>query len=335
MPIDSSGMQGQAVLGSGLAGAAKKKPPKPSAPVGQPGNWWDSLDWENMKPNQVTKYLLRLTAPALGGLYAGKEGESPNLYEIPELQINLPDIAQYMAGGQHFQNAYDQLAPSYWNTYNRDVENPLINRFAGSGTLGSAVGGVSGAAMDTMNNSRMKAGDAINAQVTQQIQQPLTTAYTAAANAATQEAIKPWEAQIEEYQYPWQTLPGIVSGTLPPKEAESSDGGGGGCFLTTACVMAGGLPDDCHQLQVLRDFRDKYVRNIPGGTELLKTYYRVAPEIVKAISISKDAKQEYERMFSEVANAVNLVVNAKNIEAVKSYKAMFDRLFSTYLNRGK
>ena len=30
----------------------------------------------------------------------------------------------------------------------------------------------------------------------------------------------------------------------------------GGCFLTSACTEARGLPDDCHELTVLRSFRD-------------------------------------------------------------------------------
>ena len=32
-----------------------------------------------------------------------------------------------------------------------------------------------------------------------------------------------------------------------------------GCFLTTATVKYMGKPDDCYELTVLRDFRDKYM----------------------------------------------------------------------------
>ena len=37
----------------------------------------------------------------------------------------------------------------------------------------------------------------------------------------------------------------------------------GGCFLTSACTEARGLPDDCHELTVLRAFRDGYLRSQP------------------------------------------------------------------------
>ena len=39
----------------------------------------------------------------------------------------------------------------------------------------------------------------------------------------------------------------------------------GGCFLTSACTEARGLPDDCHELTVLRSFRDGYLRSQPEG----------------------------------------------------------------------
>ena len=37
------------------------------------------------------------------------------------------------------------------------------------------------------------------------------------------------------------------------------------CFLTSACVAARGLPDDCAELTALRAFRDGYVRSQPEG----------------------------------------------------------------------
>ena len=52
-----------------------------------------------------------------------------------------------------------------------------------------------------------------------------------------------------------------------------------GCFLTTAACHYRGLPDDCHELQTLRSFRDRYLAHIPGGAELIERYYEVAPAI--------------------------------------------------------
>ena len=47
----------------------------------------------------------------------------------------------------------------------------------------------------------------------------------------------------------------------------SDNGGSGGCYLTTACVVAKNLPDDCEELTALRNFRDTYLRNHENGEE--------------------------------------------------------------------
>ena len=46
----------------------------------------------------------------------------------------------------------------------------------------------------------------------------------------------------------------------------------GGCFLTSACTEARGLPDDCHELTVLRSFRDGYLRSQPEGEAEIAEY---------------------------------------------------------------
>jgi hypothetical protein len=187
-------------------------------------NWYDNIDWENMKSNKVSSTLLRLTAPKLAELYSG-EG-SPDLYDIPELNFNLPNIQDYMAGGTAYQNAYDKIAPTFWDTYKANVENPLISRFANSGSLGSAVGGLSGSAMDALMNKRSAAENQISSQAYSSAQTPLLAAYEAEKSAAMQKGLEPWKAQIEELQYPYQILPGIVSGTLPAQEVETQSSGG-------------------------------------------------------------------------------------------------------------
>lgn len=50
-------------------------------------------------------------------------------------------------------------------------------------------------------------------------------------------------------------------------KSSSSNNNSSGCYLTSACVNAKGLPDDCEELTVLRNFRD-------GGTEHTVNYAR-------------------------------------------------------------
>ncbi|MBO4359654.1 MAG: hypothetical protein J5822_02130 [Eubacteriaceae bacterium] len=86
-------------------------------------------------------------------------------------------------------------------------------------------------------------------------------------------------------------------------EHEQEDSGSGsdeGCFLTSACVNARNLPDDCYELTVLRNFRDSYVRQLPGGEKETRHYYRTAPEIVRHIDSSDDASSRWESIYSEL-----------------------------------
>ena len=46
-----------------------------------------------------------------------------------------------------------------------------------------------------------------------------------------------------------------------------------GCFLTSACVEARGLPDDCYELRVLRNFRDSYLVKQDCGECEINHYY--------------------------------------------------------------
>ena len=51
-----------------------------------------------------------------------------------------------------------------------------------------------------------------------------------------------------------------------------SSSGTDGCYLTSACVMAKGLPDHCEELETLRVFRDEYLAGQPGGRAEIEQY---------------------------------------------------------------
>jgi hypothetical protein len=92
--------------------------------------------------------------------------------------------------------------------------------------------------------------------------------------------------------------------------------GGGACFLTTACCEYKGLPDDCEELTILRDFRDTYV---PSG--LIKEYYRIAPLIVPQLS----AKQ-LESIYGTIKDCVECIKAGSNLMALDKYKSMVSEL---------
>lgn len=96
----------------------------------------------------------------------------------------------------------------------------------------------------------------------------------------------------------------------------------GGCYLTSACVCAKGLPDDCRELTMLRQFRDGYVAQQADGKELIASYYEVAPRIVAAIDARADALQIWQRVYEELVQAcLSLIEAGRAQEALTHYRA--------------
>ncbi|QRN96955.1 hypothetical protein JRI60_49685 [Archangium violaceum] len=105
----------------------------------------------------------------------------------------------------------------------------------------------------------------------------------------------------------------------------------GHCFLTTACVQARGLPDDCEELQVLRGFRDGYLRQLPGGPGLIQEYYALAPRIVERIHHRADARHIWEDVYATVRTAVEHVQRREPEAALRTYSALVKGLSERYL----
>lgn len=102
---------------------------------------------------------------------------------------------------------------------------------------------------------------------------------------------------------------------------DSGSSGGSGCFLTSACVHAMNLPDDCHELSTLRRYRDTYLRNCEGGMCDIHEYYAIAPRIVEKIDESEDAPGVWKKLYDElVVPCVRLIEAGENEGARRLYK---------------
>ncbi len=94
----------------------------------------------------------------------------------------------------------------------------------------------------------------------------------------------------------------------------------GWCFLTTACVIARGLPDDCHELRTLRQFRDEYVVRTPGGIALVQSYYRIAPAIIARIDAGNLPEQDYRALWKDLVRpCVSLLERGRKTTALDRY----------------
>jgi len=103
----------------------------------------------------------------------------------------------------------------------------------------------------------------------------------------------------------------------------------GSCFITTACVEAANLPDNCYELETLRGFRDRWITKSPGGQGLIREYYEVAPGIVRAISAQPNSRDTFSRIFDkDILPAIRLIEKGDYHIALDSYKNMVLRLKS-------
>lgn len=191
------------------------------------------------------KDLWNLAFPLLQNYVFPGGAPAQTLYDVPglptalaQLSPNAPNIGDYIVGSNLYNQVYGTVAPSLWDTYQESVENPLINRFAGSGTLGSNLAGLSGSAADVLLDKRGDAEKNISSQVFQYAQQPLSEGFQGAltefaaenamnianAQALNQAIGQPWEAGIQAAQYPYQILTGILSGSMPTPFVSQSGG---------------------------------------------------------------------------------------------------------------
>ena len=106
------------------------------------------------------------------------------------------------------------------------------------------------------------------------------------------------------------------------KNIHSKGGSSGVCYLTTACVNARGLPDNCLELTTLRAFRDKVLMSSSVGREVIREYYQVAPQIVERVNALDNSQRVWNKAYLDIQRTVNLVREGKFNEAFENYKRM-------------
>lgn len=113
-------------------------------------------------------------------------------------------------------------------------------------------------------------------------------------------------------------------------ETENS-GSSAGCFLSSACCCYKGLPDNCEELEKLRCFRDTYLKDRLGGTEIIKMYYSIAPQLVVAINKNTNQDKIYEEIYSNIQKILKLIDDGHKEDAVIEYMVMTMKLIEEHL----
>ena len=104
----------------------------------------------------------------------------------------------------------------------------------------------------------------------------------------------------------------------------------GCCFITTACALSKGLPDDCEELQTLREYRDTYLLQREHGKELFKFYYTYSPAIVQGINAQPDAPKIYDGLYTVIRKCVASIRIRQLEEAFRIYVEMVLMLKDRY-----
>lgn len=119
------------------------------------------------------------------------------------------------------------------------------------------------------------------------------------------------------------------------KKGSSGSSNRSGCYLTTACVVSRGLPDDCIELQTLRSFRDAYLASLPNGRAEIDQYYQLAPTIVANIDKQSNREEIWNQVYTELIEPCVRMIHAnKNESAHQLYKAYSLELSRQYCNEG-
>lgn len=95
----------------------------------------------------------------------------------------------------------------------------------------------------------------------------------------------------------------------------------GGCFLTTAACRYRGLPDDCYELGVLRQFRDEFLLTSPERAPLVDEYYAEAPRIAADLT-PNDLRVVWETVCTCIAD----IEAGHREKALSRYQDLFLRL---------
>lgn len=103
------------------------------------------------------------------------------------------------------------------------------------------------------------------------------------------------------------------------------------CYITTAVCETFHKPDDCYELTLLRDYRDHYLAEQPEGEALIRSYYDVAPTIVKHINQQKDSAGIYAGIWEDyLSPCISMIERGEKESCRELYIEMVRRLREDY-----
>lgn len=105
------------------------------------------------------------------------------------------------------------------------------------------------------------------------------------------------------------------------------------CYITTAVCESLGKPDDCYELNLLREYRDGYLQQSEEGEQMIQRYYDIAPTIVKHINREADKNNIYLDIWKNyLSPCIRLIEQNENEKCQVLYQDMVETLAQQYFN---
>jgi len=102
------------------------------------------------------------------------------------------------------------------------------------------------------------------------------------------------------------------------------------CILATTVLLATGKSEDCHELQVFRMFRDKYVRRLNNGEELISLYYEIAPKLIYFLTSGSTLNTRIQTLYNKIQEIVMLIEKEEYKTALNACIQVFCDLLEEY-----
>ncbi len=104
------------------------------------------------------------------------------------------------------------------------------------------------------------------------------------------------------------------------------------CYITTAVCESLGKPDDCYELEMLRNYRDEYLAGMEEGRALIDRYYDIAPTIVNRINRQENASDVYEGIYRDyLCPCIKTIEQHENEKCREIYASMMKDLQMKYM----
>lgn len=105
------------------------------------------------------------------------------------------------------------------------------------------------------------------------------------------------------------------------------------CYITTAVCESLGKEQNCYELQVLKDYRDKYLEPTAEGHALVEEYYNIAPTIVKRLEKQPERSRLYRELYQNYLMPCIREIENQEYEACRErYQEMVLDLKARYMN---